>query len=76
MGRPPRPGPCLNFGLQMALIRNKWLKNWDMILGLAWLKLTLAPEDTSTYVQIDLVNVNCSYLTMVIFKVSYLFTIL
>ena len=24
--RPPRPGPCLDFGFQYALIRNNWSK--------------------------------------------------
>ena len=26
LARPPRPGPCLDFGLQYTLIRNNWSK--------------------------------------------------
>ena len=37
---PPRPGPCLDFGFQYALIRNNRSK--IRILGLAWLKLAVA----------------------------------
>ena len=28
--RPPRPGPCLNFGFQYALIRNNWSKKFGV----------------------------------------------
>ena len=28
LARPPRPRPCLDFGIQCALIRNNWSKNW------------------------------------------------
>ena len=39
----PGPGPCLDFGFQYALIRNKRSKkNWGRILGLSWLKFAVA----------------------------------
>ena len=28
-GKAPRPGPCLDFGFQYALIRNNWSKNLE-----------------------------------------------
>ena len=42
---PSRPGPCLDFGFQYALIRKKQpVKTiWGRILGLAWLKFAVAP---------------------------------
>ena len=43
LARPPRPGPCLDFGFQYTLIRNNWLKkNGGRILGLAWHKFAAA----------------------------------
>ena len=44
--RPPRPGPCLDFGFQYVLIKKSGQKNWGRVLGLVWLKLvkfTAAP---------------------------------
>ena len=50
LARPPRPGPCLDFGFQDALTRNNWSKkNWDRILGLAWLKFTVASLRLNMY---------------------------
>ena len=44
LARPPRPGPCLKFGFQYALVRNNQSKKfWGRILGLAWLKFAVAP---------------------------------
>ena len=44
MARPPRPGPCLDFGFQYSLIRNNLSKKFGgRILGLARLKFAMAP---------------------------------
>ena len=45
LARPLRPGPCLDFGFQYALIRNNRSKKFGVlrILGLAWLKFAMAP---------------------------------
>ena len=44
LARPPRPGPCLDFGFQYTIIRNNWPKEiCGRILGLAWLKFVVAP---------------------------------
>ena len=40
LARPPRPGPCLDFGFQYALIRNNQIGG--RILGLVWLKFAVA----------------------------------
>ena len=45
LARPPRSGPCLEFGFQYALIRNNgskkfWVEYWTM--DLAWLKFAVA----------------------------------
>ena len=41
--RPLRPGSCLNFGFQYALMRNNRSKKiWGRIFGLVWLKLAVA----------------------------------
>ena len=43
LARPPRPGPCLDFGFQYARIRNNRSKKiWGRILGLACLKFAVA----------------------------------
>ena len=50
LARPPRPGPCLDFGFQYAFIRNNRSKNFlGRLLGLAWLKFAVASLVRQTF---------------------------
>ena len=50
LARPPRPGPCLDFGFQYTLIRNNRSKKFgDRILGIAWLKFDVTPLFITEY---------------------------
>ena len=48
LARPPRPGPCLDFGFKYAK-KQPVKKNWGRILGLAWLKFTVASLRLNMY---------------------------
>ena len=43
LARPPKPCPCLDFVFQYTLLyETTGQKNWGRMLGLAWLKFTVA----------------------------------